>query len=32
VRAEVEGRLAQGRMGIAMVGEILEVQRYRLLD
>jgi hypothetical protein len=31
-RAEVEGRLAEGRMGLAMVGETLEVERYRLLD
>jgi hypothetical protein len=29
--AEVEGRIASGKMGIAMVGDILEVRHYRLL-
>ncbi|MCC6747064.1 MAG: hypothetical protein IT371_05350 [Deltaproteobacteria bacterium] len=31
VRAEVKGRLAAEQMGIAMVGEILEVQSYQVL-
>lgn len=31
VRAEIEGRLATGKMGIAMVGDILEVASYRVL-
>lgn len=31
VRAEVEGRLAPQKMGLAMVGDILEVKRYRVL-
>ncbi len=31
VRAEVEGRLATRQLGIAMLGDILEVKRYRLL-
>ena len=30
-RAEVEGRIAAGTMGIAMLGDILEVKRYRVL-
>ena len=30
-RAEVEGRVAGGKMGIAMLGDILEVRHYRLL-
>ncbi len=30
-RAEVEGRLAGGKMGIAMLGDILEVKGYRVL-
>jgi hypothetical protein len=30
-RAEVEGRVAAGQMGLAMLGEILEIKRYRLL-
>lgn len=30
-RAEVEGRIARGKMGIAMLGDILEVRHYRLL-
>ncbi len=30
-RAEVQGRIAAGKMGIAMVGDILEVEHYRLL-
>jgi hypothetical protein len=31
VRAEVEGRIATRSMGLAMVGDILEVKRYRLV-
>ena len=31
VRAEVEGRISTRTMGVAMVGDILEVKRYRLL-
>ena len=31
VRAEVEGRIAESRMGVAMVGDILEVSSYQLL-
>jgi hypothetical protein len=31
VRAEIEGRIATKQMGIAMMGEVLEVRRYRLL-
>ncbi len=30
-RVEVEGRIATGKMGIAMLGDILEVKHYRLL-
>jgi hypothetical protein len=32
VRAEIDGRLATEQMGIAMVGDILEVADYRLLS
>ena len=32
VRVEVEGRIAEGQMGIAMVGDLLEVDSYRILD
>lgn len=32
VRAEIEGRLAVEQMGIAMVGDILEVSSYRLVS
>ncbi len=31
VRAEVRGTLATGQVGIAMVGEVLEVKSYRIL-
>ncbi len=31
-RVEVQGRIASGKMGIAMVGDILEVSSYRLVD
>lgn len=31
-RVEVQGRIAKGKMGIAMVGEILEVSSYRIVD
>ena len=31
VRAEVKGTLATGKVGIAMVGDVLEVQSYRIL-
>ncbi len=31
VRAEVRGTLATGRVGIAMVGDVLEVKSYRIL-
>ena len=31
VRAEVEGRIADQQMGIAMVGDLLEVKSYRIL-
>jgi len=31
VRAEVRGKLATGQMGIAMVGDVLEVTSYRIL-
>ena len=31
VRAEVEGRIADQQMGIAMVGDLLEVKGYRIL-
>jgi len=31
VRAEVRGTLAAGQMGIAMVGDVLEVKSYRIL-
>lgn len=32
VRAEVQGRIATEQMGIAMVGDVLEVTSYRILD
>lgn len=32
VRAEVQGSIDSGQMGIAMVGDILEVKSYRLID
>jgi len=32
LRVEIVGRIAAGQMGIAMVGEILEVTSYRILD
>lgn len=32
VRAEVTGRLATQQMGIAMVGDMLEVKSHRLLS
>jgi len=32
VRAEVEGRIATRQMGIAMLGDLLEVKSYRILD
>lgn len=31
-RAEVRGRIDDRAMGIAMMGEVLEVEGYRLLD
>lgn len=31
IRAEIEGKLATEKMGIAMVGDILEVKSYRIL-
>ena len=31
-RVEIEGRIAAEQMGIAMVGDILEVTSYRVLD
>ncbi len=31
-QVEVEGRIASGKMGIAMVGDILEVSSYRIVD
>lgn len=31
-KVEIEGSIAQNRMGIAMVGDILEVKRYRILS
>ena len=31
-RVEIEGDLASDSMGIAMIGEILEVKSYRFLD
>lgn len=31
VRAEIEGRVATRALGIAMLGDVLEVKRYRLL-
>lgn len=31
VRAEVDGRIADQQMGIAMVGDLLEVKSYRIL-
>lgn len=31
-RVEVEGQIAAEEMGIAMVGDILEVKSYRILD
>jgi len=30
-RAEVEGSLAKAKMGLAMLGDILEVKRFRVL-
>lgn len=32
VKAEVKGRLATESMGLAMLGEILEVRSFRILD
>jgi hypothetical protein len=32
VKAEIEGRIATRTMGLAMVGDILEVKRYRLVS
>ena len=32
VAAEVQGRIATEQMGIAMVGDVLEVTSYRILD
>lgn len=32
VRAEIDGRLSTKQMGIAMVGDLLEVKSYRILD
>jgi hypothetical protein len=32
LRAEVDGRIATKQLGIAMMGDILEVVSYRLLD
>jgi hypothetical protein len=32
VRAEVDGRIATRQMGIAMLGDLLEVKSYRILD
>ncbi len=31
-RVEVDGQIAAEEMGIAMVGDILEVKSYRILD
>ena len=31
-RVEVDGAIATGRMGLAMVGDILEVKGYRLVS
>lgn len=31
IRAEVKGKLATDQMGIAMIGEVLEVKSYRVL-
>jgi len=31
VKAEIEGKIAASQMGIAMVGDILEVLSYRLV-
>lgn len=31
-RAEVEGNIASGSFGLAMMGEILEVRSHRFLD
>ena len=31
-RAEVTGRIATEQVGIAMMGDVLEVKSYRLLD
>lgn len=31
-RVELTGRIAEGQMGLAMVGDILEVVSYRVLD
>ena len=30
-RVEIEGRICETQLGIAMVGDVLEVKRYRLL-
>jgi hypothetical protein len=32
VKAEVEGRLKTGEVGIAMIGDVLEVTSYRILS